>query len=248
MDSAERVIETGVSADIDGPFFSHIAGHSPTNMADAFNHLEDTIDKLGPFDGVLGFSQGAALAIAYIHRQEELQELVPFGFALCLSSVLAGSANTTYMQGVIDRLRKHRELFAEGSLALDPSFSSEECIFIDFLTRTIIPAKKKGAMLPDIDLDHYKDGDTFNAPRPMHPQLLRERVHIPTVHITGRRDSDFMLNMSEVVLGLCDENMVRKLQHSGGHHPPQKDTEVQAFIRAMEWAMRESRKVQGLHL
>jgi pimeloyl-ACP methyl ester carboxylesterase len=212
-------------------------------MADAFNHLEDTIDKLGPFDGVLGFSQGAALAIAYMHRQEELKKLVPFGFALCLSSVLAGSANTTYLQGVIDRLRKHRGLFDTESSALDPSISSDECIFIDFLMRTIIPAKEKGAVLPNFDLYHYKNGDPIDAPRPMHPQLLKERVHIPTVHVTGRRDSDFMLNMSEVVLGLCDQNMVRKLQHSGGHHPPQKDTEVQALIRAMEWAMRESRKV-----
>lgn len=245
---ADRWIATGVSADVDGPFFSHTAGYSAADMVDAFDHLEDTMDELGPFDGVLGFSQGAALTIAYMHRQQELQKAVPFGFAVCLSSVLPCSANPMYLQGVIEKLSKHRLPLTDGPAALDSSLSSEELILLNLLMHTIIPAKKMRAMLPDIDLNHYTDGDGVNAPRIMHAQLLKERIRIPTVHVTGKRDFDFMRNMSEAALGLCNEKMVRKLQHSGGHHPPQKDAEVQALVRAMEWAVRQSQRVQGLHL
>jgi predicted esterase len=244
----DEVIAIGVSAAIDGPFFSHTAGYSTADMVDAFNHLEDTIDELGPFDGVLGFSQGAALTIAYMHRQQELNKMVPFGFALCLSSVLPCSADDMYLQGVIEKLSEHRRPLTIGPAALDASLSSEERIFLNFMMRTIVPAKKMRAMLPDIDLNHYTDGHGVDAPRLMHPQLLKERIHIPTVHVIGKRDFDFMRNMSEAALGLCSESMVKKLQHSGGHHPPQKHAEVQALIRAMEWAARQSQRVLHLHL
>lgn len=236
-----------MSTDIDGPFFSHTAGYSAAEMADAFKHLEDTIEELGPFDGVLGFSQGAALVISFMHRQQELQNMVPFGFALCLSSVLPCSADPMYLQGVVEKL-SDRRLLTMGPAALASTLSGEERIFLNLLMRTIIPAKENRAMLPDIDLNHYMDGDDCNAPRVMHPQLLKERIRIPTVHVTGKRDFDFMRNMSEAALGLCDTKMVKKLQHSGGHHPPQKDAEVQALIRAMEWAVRQAQKAQGLHL
>ncbi|KAH7080818.1 DUF341 domain protein [Paraphoma chrysanthemicola] len=237
----------GVSTEFEGPFFSHTAGYSPAEMTDAFKHLEDTIEELGPFDGVLGFSQGAALTIAYMHRQQELQNKVPFGFALCLSSVLPCSADQMYLQGTIQTL-SDRRLVTMGPAALASPLSGEEHVFLNLLMRTIIPAKENRAMLPDIDLNHYTDGDGRNAPRLMHPQLLKERIRIPTVHVTGKRDFDFMRSMSEVALGLCDAKMVKKLQHSGGHQPPQKAAEVQALIRAMEWAARQARKAQGLHL
>jgi predicted esterase len=248
VNGADTYFAIGVSADIHGPFFSHTAGYSAAEMVDAFNHLEETIHELGPFDGVLGFSQGAALTIAYMHRQEELQMMVPFGFAVCLSSVVPCSADVTYLQGTIEKLSEHRRLLTVGPATHDSTLKKEELIFINLLMKTIVPARERQAMLPDIDINLYTNGGGIDAPRIMHPQLLTTRIRIPTVHVTGKRDFDFMHNMSEAAIGLCDERMVRKLQHSGGHHPPQKNAEVQALIRAMDWAIKQSQKVQGLHL
>ncbi|EOA84354.1 uncharacterized protein SETTUDRAFT_55643, partial [Exserohilum turcica Et28A] len=229
----------GVSADIDGPFFSHTAGYSAEDMADAFSHLEDTIDELGPFDGVLGFSQGGALLTSYMHRQQELRNAVPFGFALILSSVLPCSANPTYLQGVFDKL-SDRRLLTMGPAALAKTLSGEERIFLNLLMHTIILAKENRAMLPEIDLNAYTDAHGRDAPRIMHSQLTKERIHIPTIHVTGKRDYDFMRNMSEAAFSLFDERMVKKLQHSGSHHPPMKPVEVQSLIRAMDWAVKQS--------
>ncbi|KAF2129724.1 DUF341 domain protein [Dothidotthia symphoricarpi CBS 119687] len=239
----------GVSAHVEGPFFSHTVGYSPLKMAEALDYIDETLDELGPFDGVLGFSQGAAVLIAYMYQHEACRKPLPFKFALIFSSVMPCSDDIGYCQGIFDRLRSHRrELTAPPAAGAVPSPLREERIFIDLLLRTVVPARKNRAMLPDFDLGVYTEGDGLDAPRLMHPLLLKERIHIPTVHITGKRDSNFMRSMSEAARGLCDDKLVKKLEHGGGHHPPQKDVEIKAVIRAMDWAIAQSQKGLSLHL
>jgi len=133
-------------------------------------------------------------------------------------------------------------------LADDPVLTRDERLFCDVMLRTVIAAKKKGAALPEYSMDVYSQGDGSKAPRVMHAQLLKEKLQIPTVHVTGRRDFDFMQNMSDIARGLCEERLTRKLEHSGGHHPPQKDAEVRAVVRAMEWAISQSDRVPTYRL
>lgn len=60
---------TGLEGVVDGPFYSHYP-RDPTlpsaHLAEAFDHVQRTIDSDGPFDAIMGFSQGAALAAALI--------------------------------------------------------------------------------------------------------------------------------------------------------------------------------------
>ncbi len=57
------------------------------SVADAFDAVEELIEDHGPFDGVLGFSQGASLAAGYIAHCAVARPLesLPFRFAVLFS-------------------------------------------------------------------------------------------------------------------------------------------------------------------
>lgn len=240
VSTANGDLTSGMGAFLDGPFYSHTEGYDPESMASAIEHLETIIDEAGPFDGVLGFSQGAALALSYMHLQQTWNKPIGFKFALCFSSVIPCSADENFGDGVIQRLCPLRlNLDGIGSADIETQ-THEETLFSDLLQRTVIPAQKNKSLLPDYDMEVYTRDDVSKAPRLMHPSLTRHRIRIPTVHVTGKRDAEFMRNMAVAARGLCDEKTSKKLEHSGGHQPPQKDAEVKAAIRAMEWAISRS--------
>ncbi|XRM45827.1 hypothetical protein ABZX51_008901 [Aspergillus tubingensis] len=56
----------GVDKFFPGPYYSYFTVPSPDTVLEAVNRLEQFIDLHGPFDGILGFSQGAALAASYL--------------------------------------------------------------------------------------------------------------------------------------------------------------------------------------
>ncbi|KAJ5484809.1 hypothetical protein N7539_004797 [Penicillium diatomitis] len=61
--------EEGLEGVVDGPFYSHYARDPALpgiQLAEAFEHVQRAIKREGPFDAVMGFSQGAALAAALI--------------------------------------------------------------------------------------------------------------------------------------------------------------------------------------
>ncbi|GKT47555.1 hydrolase FUB4 [Colletotrichum spaethianum] len=224
-------------------------GYARSQMRDAMENLEITIDELGPFDGVLGFSQGASLALAYIYDQQVHGRLVPFNFAMCFSPVLAFSPDERFAEVIIKQVCARRLDFSTITSAVDDvGLGTQEAAFIDVITRVVMPAKRSKAMLPDHDLGVYTHGDGMDAPRLMIPQLLSEKINIPTVFCQGKRDLGFMRDMSEITRGLCNERIMKKMEHSGGHQPPQNDAEVRAAVRAMEWAIAQSNKMASVRL
>jgi len=246
----------GMSAFQQGPFYSHTLGYAPAQMAEAHDALETTMAEQGPFDGVLGFSQGGALAISYMHKkQAEGKYPPPFAFALIMSSVMPCSANPRDCEALLSRLAAKTGGVSIADLT-DQEVSkleADEKRFVELLDRTIIPARSGGGLLPDIDVGRVyssTEGEVLaEAPRLMHPDLLmsKNKIKIPMVHITGRRDFDFMRNMSEAARALCEPRMIKVLEHAGGHQPPQKPAEVKATLRALDWAIGLSQR-SGMHI
>lgn len=217
-----------------GPFYSHTSGYAPKDMAEAIDHIESVIEDLGPFDGILGFSQGAALVVSYLHRCATFNESPAFKFALCFSSVLPCSSDEQFGDNVLDRICP---LTGPGTPVDEPE-SDEKDLFRGLLQLTIVPAQKNNAMLPSYDINIYADSDvSTDAPRLMHAGLSKTKIRTPTIHVIGKKDAYFMRNMSEAAYGLFDEKYVKRLEHGGGHQPPQKPAEIQSTIRAMEWAI-----------
>ncbi|PYH45330.1 putative DUF341 family oxidoreductase [Aspergillus saccharolyticus JOP 1030-1] len=81
-------IESEGEADIkdvfDGPFYSHYprATKPGEDLARAIAYVQQIIDKEGPFDGVMGFSQGCALASAMIMQHASTSNTPLFKLAV----------------------------------------------------------------------------------------------------------------------------------------------------------------------
>lgn len=215
-----------------GPFYSHTLGYQPKTMAAAVDHLESIIDEAGPFDGALGFSQGAALVIAHLHQCQVEGRPPPFKFALFFSSVLPCSIDSAFGGRFLERI------CPLGKRAK----TVEEFQFLNLLNETVIPAQIHNSLLPNFDIGTYWSDNISDAPRLMHSAFTETKICIPTVHITGKKDAKFMINMANAAYSLCDAKLAKRVEHSGGHSPPQNGVEVKSVVRGLEWAI--SRSVQ----
>ncbi|KAK2028327.1 hypothetical protein LX32DRAFT_720588 [Colletotrichum zoysiae] len=220
----------GMGPEHAGPFYSHTTGYSPPDIQAAHKEIAATVAELGPFDGILGFSQGASVALSYIYSQQVNGEEPDFSFAVLFSSVVPFSPDLAYCESEIEELCSYRRT---GTIAKDLAPRAQ--IFNDCVTRTFQSALKIGAVLPDFNQDFFRD-EPAQVPRVLHPLLLSERIHIPTVHVSGRRDFSFMQDMHEIGHRMCDRRLSKKLSHSGGHHPPM-DSGIKEVVRAIEWAV-----------
>lgn len=298
---------------IAGPYYSHTTGYTTTELEDAADQITSYIEDLGPFDGVIGFSQGAAQALSYLYQNQidhhaieqsggdyarsvGLSTPPPFRFAVCFSSTIPISRDTSCYEEILSGLsmptgqqnRGGSLTFASSSSPSSPlhpqgsaSDSGSQCdsvelfprffdpqqnIFVECLTRSFQSGKKVGVIEPDFDDDFFKlrttptrdgcgdgDGDghfrghgDFSLdliPRVMHPDLLPQRLKVPTVHITGKQDLPFMIEMSNLARGLCDPKLARVLQHSGGHSVPRKTSEIRQVVLAIDWAIAQAQKL-----
>lgn len=238
----------GMGADLEGLFFLHTTGYSPDEMADALEHLDVPIDELGPLVGVVGFSQDAALALSYVYQQQVESELAPFTFAMCFSSGMPFSGDAGDCQSVIQLLCALRRNRTTTVWEEEAPLTRNERLFSDVLMRTVVAFEKMGTLLPDYERDDFIHGDGSKVPRAIHPQLLKDRIRVPTVHMLDKCDFDFLRNISNSAGGLCEERLTRKLGYSGGHQPPQKATEAKTGVRAAEWAVSQSERVTRLYL
>ncbi|KIX09417.1 uncharacterized protein Z518_00497 [Rhinocladiella mackenziei CBS 650.93] len=89
---ADHEIEAadGVGDIFPGPYTCWYPVPTNTNVQDAHHFVWDVIEQEGPFDAVMGFSQGAALAASVIltHRIEHPREPAPFKLAVFICGSL----------------------------------------------------------------------------------------------------------------------------------------------------------------
>jgi hypothetical protein len=60
----------GIAGVFPGPYFVWHEQHTPQSVDSVHRYLESVIDEDGPYDGIIGFSEGAALAASYLLSKE----------------------------------------------------------------------------------------------------------------------------------------------------------------------------------
>ncbi|KAJ5794583.1 DUF341 domain protein [Penicillium paradoxum] len=79
----------GVEKYYDGPFLSYYDWDSATSLRNAYQLIDELIDEQGPFDGIMGFSQGGSLATSFLlyHMatcpSEPVELLFRFAIIIC---------------------------------------------------------------------------------------------------------------------------------------------------------------------
>lgn len=235
----------GMAQHYAGPFYSYVEGYSPIEIREAMDDMADFIEDNGPFDGVIGFSQGASMAATFLldHYTRFPDEAPPFDFAIFLSSVAAFSPDDTLCLPSVQRLIRLRQEYPSVTDLPDDiakKLPATDSMFVEYLATTFRVAKKIGAVLPAVDIDFFNHEDPQKVPRVAHSSLTSARIKIPTIHFTGKTDLPAMVEQSRVVCGLCDQTVARVHQHARGHEAPSSKMDVQKLADAIEWAISES--------
>ncbi|KAI0204324.1 DUF341 domain-containing protein [Astrocystis sublimbata] len=227
----------GVSKYESGPFFSHTQDFSPAEISQAIQHLQDTLEEQGPFDGIFGFSQGSALTLAYLYQQQTAGDDVPVKFACLFSSAMPISPDVSLGETIISKLRGLEYDVTGRSDGSARGLTREEQEFVQILQRTVLPATIHHPEFPWPDLDAYAHGELEAIPRVMYPTIMTQRIQIPTVHSWGLGDIECLIRMSELSRSICEESVSRTVLHSGAHDMPKKPSEIKALLRMIDWAI-----------
>ena len=188
-----------VPAWANGPFWSHATGFTPSEMREAFHRLDEFIRDNGPFDGVLGFSLGAAMAMSYILHQQRTKPDAkpPFCFATLFSPIFVASSDDACYEGLISRLLDDEHALFRSAFPHDDFRSmldsEDEQTFAEYLRVVLSMYTSVENILPgnNTRFEFFEDTSSVkaeNVPRLLHPVLTRDRVRIPTVVVTGEKD------------------------------------------------------------
>ena len=175
-------------------------------------HIEDALEKEGPFDGIFGFSQGAGLSLVVAAKQQQGEMLgnnPPLKFAI----VIAGKEN------------EENEGKTEGKCSL-------LCVVVVFFL-----TKKTFLLLVDSHVSSsfffvlfYLLLLGFRARDMTLSNLFEEKLVCPTLHIWG--DQDILRYKSEEVTEYCTDPII--LRHKAGHKIPHVNTidctKIESFI------------------
>lgn len=226
-----------------GPYYAYTTEYTPSALREAYDDLAAIIDDEGPFDGVLGFSQGASMAAGFLVEQERRRpgKAPPFRFAIFMSSVAAFSSDDSYGSTLIrEMLLKHRDALKFFPKCSFETLDDTEKIFAQYLALTFQSARAIGAFPAQFEIDFFRSGKPEMIPRVLHPSLLEHRIHIPTVHVRGLRDHPLMIAQARTVQELCEPSSAKVVEHSGGHSLPWKKMDVEALAKAIQWSIGES--------
>ncbi|KAL4877348.1 serine hydrolase-domain-containing protein [Aspergillus karnatakaensis] len=263
-----------VPRNVPGPFYNWYDGLSSSQARDAHDLVKDVIEDDGPFDGVIGFSQGASLALSilYHHEIRHPDRPPPFRFAIFFCAVLSISPDPMFNADLVakysryykrvkhdEESEKHKTTMAElerGDFIEDGNrgTATHKLSRLKNHRAILLLPGQKAALVKELFalvrqlVDHGAEHDLaartqWNTrggmegfPRVYHPLVNTQRIPIPTVHIIGR--SDPLRRHSELQARLCSKELTRVVEFEGVHKVPHRMNDVQAVLKAVEWAMR----------
>jgi hypothetical protein len=185
-----------------GPYFKWSAGLAPWDILEGHEYIHTTIKEEGPFDGVMGFSQGTSIATSILlqHEIDSPEEPPPFKFAIFFGSFLVLSPDEGFAQQEYEfSLKNNTDALLNGlrgiNLKDDVNGScqddatdrsnkkrSEEVAaeFADILASSVKAAVDIQVAL-ESDIPKDVSNELKDIPRMYHPLLLTQRVKVPTV-------------------------------------------------------------------
>ncbi|KAI1422386.1 serine hydrolase FSH [Xylaria sp. FL1777] len=174
-----------------------------------------TVD--GPYDGVIGFSQGATLVSSYLlyYQWHGYDDSTPFKFAVFISGGVSlavlkdlGVPIPIAAERVVEEIELRRQAdmgpsLPHVSLARQATFNSDDCFGLN-LNR--VP--------------------------------LELKIRIPTIHVWGLDDPGFPTSIH--LVGLCDPYIRKIYTHDGAHEVPQGTEDTQELGQLLLWCMQRA--------
>ncbi|OJD32105.1 ef-hand calcium-binding domain protein [Diplodia corticola] len=226
----ETIPATGIDAVFPGPYVCYHEEPIPEDVQHAVDLVKEVIREEGPFDGVIGFSQGAALAATVIAAEAERDPLAEtFKVAIFLSATMPFdfSAGKLRLTCEADNTLTATHQDIDGT-KLDGGKQDwlNDCrtagVIAEFQARR--PQVEKSALPQSVDvLLRY------------HPSTHPQQIDIPTVHVIGLKDE--YLDHGKNLAGICNSRIQQVVTHDGGHQLPREGATVSRVAEAIQWAV-----------
>ncbi|MCJ1384561.1 hypothetical protein MMC17_007678 [Xylographa soralifera] len=208
------------------PYYSFYAAASIPALHAAHAWLLDYIAKHGPYDAVMTFSQGGALASSLLlsHFINTPHLPSPFKLAVFICSGLPLQAlddmGLPVGQKARDLDEKSRQaLFSQGSSAAILAQGHERWTGIESEEAT------EGEVL---------ETDVYGLDFTQYPKEWR--IRIPTVHVYGKKDPRCPASIQ--LAWFCEEGKRMEYDHGAGHEVPRKRDVSTIIAEAVEWGVK----------
>lgn len=178
------------------------------------------MEKQGPYDGVITFSQGCALVSSYMLYKQWFDPDLPSPFKFAM--FICGGVPITVLK----------------DLGVPVSKEVEE---LDERTKMQLMEKTKGEITRDrwqvtdyasvVRRAQFDSDDCFGLNLNTIPQELK--IRIPTVHVYGCKDP--RLPATVQLAGLCDPYIRKVYDHGGGHEIPRTKEVSDSLAELVQW-------------
>ncbi|KAI9871849.1 MAG: hypothetical protein M1830_002377 [Pleopsidium flavum] len=231
----ESAPSAGVDAFFPPPNYTFWRGIDPTDVKGAHEWLLTLLDRQGPYDGVVCFSQGCALISSFIlyHNNERPEEPLPFKAAIFICGgiplgVISDLGLPVSAEAWEINERTGRELHEKAGAA------AAEIQAIMEGGRDA----RKGLWDRTDTLDHDPLAEfptdrtnVFGLDYTRFPDTLK--ITIPTVHIYGSKDPRYPSSMQ--LIHFSEEGKRRIYDHAGGHDIPRTTVVSDKIAELVKW-------------
>lgn len=204
------------------PHYAFYEGTAIKGIRIAHDWLREVLERGGPYDGVMMFSQGCALVSSYMLYQQWYtpEAPPPFKFAM----FICGGVPITVLKDL--------------GVSVSPEVEA-----LDLRTKKQLLEKTTAVVTRDrwqrtdyasiVRRAQFDSDDCFGLNLNQVP--LELKIRIPTVHVFG--DKDPRLPASVQLAGLCDPYIRKIYNHGGGHEIPRGREVSEELAELLQWCM-----------
>ncbi|KAJ5688758.1 hypothetical protein N7462_003150 [Penicillium macrosclerotiorum] len=233
--------DPSIAAAFPGPYLCYSLDFDTASMVTAHKLIDDAFEKYGPFDGVLGFSTGAALLAAYLLEKAALspETPLPVQFAIFCSPIPPLSADPIYTEAIFGSLSPDDQERIRSSDDTQILQLSEPIRSLVTLAAQCFDILKPVHGRPRSD---FFDRDIINVPCIIRPDLYNKCLAIPTLHCWSKNDPLVFKESARLVESFCHPRLRTSYHHSAVHNLPRSTAEVRAMVSAMEIMISQSQQ------
>ena len=247
----------GITQFYEGPYLSFYPWPPRMDEAEyddtrerAYELIYEAIEEDGPFDAILGFSQGASLACLFLQQHARKNPYDPpwslFRYAVFIcgmlpfrikesqplsrsksSASLGKSVDAEELSECLSTITSRNPLRSKESFSSESSSSSVESTFSDEPSSVASPAQSIMSVGPNDD-SFTIESDNFDLVFDENFKALQ----IPSVHIGGKGDKVY--DLTRKLYAGMNKDKTLWIEHEMGHTIPWDKKNTQAFVDVIE--------------
>jgi pimeloyl-ACP methyl ester carboxylesterase len=224
----------GVDLLYSGPYLCYYDRHDTSSIRSALDVLQDIIEEDGPFDGVIGFSQGAALAASLLlyHQLQTPQKPLPFKMAIFIAGGLPLSPSPNIGKDITLEAQMVEKTARILLSSVEENDHRSKLGAVQFSTHEV-----ESEQLPGLDSKIFSFDPEFS---------VKASIAIPTVHIIGSNDP--WAGYSKSLVKLCRTDLAKVHFHNGAHEVPRNQISLRMCAQLIETAIGMAQRGQGAQL